>query len=263
MSSENFTIKKANFEGPLDLLLQLVEDRKFFVNDVSLADVTNEYIEYVNNLSKDDNIKHIGSVSSFVVVAATLILIKSKSLLPNLTLTKDEEDKIHNLEDRLRLYKVIKNASVGIKTQFGAQIIFSAPERNWSDPVWSPDKNMTPQVALSCIQSVLNNVPKKSAPLPEIEVKNVVSIEEMINSLSDRIQNSISFSFRDFTGKLSGSNSKEQKVNVIVSFLAMLELVREGIIDVLQNNNFSDITIERQKDEINNLPKPEIGIDFE
>lgn len=262
-NTEVYKIKTERFEGPLELLLSLVEDRKFFVNDVSLAEVTNEYISYVNNISKDDALKHIGDVSSFVVVAATLILIKSKSLLPNLTLTKDEEGKITNLEDRLRLYQLIKNASISVKTQFGAQIIFSAPERNWSDPVWSPDKNMTKEISLACIQSVLNNLPKKSAPLPEVEVKNVISMEEMMDNLSERIQNSLSFSFKDFSGKFASTDTKEQKVNVIVSFLAMLELVREGIIDVLQNSTFEDITIERQSVEINNLPNPEIGIDFE
>lgn len=258
-----YKVKAGNFEGPLELLLSLVEERKFFVNDLSLAEVTNEYITYVNNLSKDNALKHISDVSSFVVVAATLILIKSKSLLPNLNLTTDETEKIQNLEDRLRLYQIIKNASIDIKTQFGVQVIFSAPERNFSDPVWSPDKNVTPNIMLSSINSVFDNLPKKSVPLPEIEVKKVISIEEMIDNLTERIQNAISFSFKDFSSNFKGENVKEIKTNVIVSFLAMLELVREGIIDVIQNSNFEDITIEKQRQvDITNHPDPEIGIDF-
>ncbi len=242
-----YKVKAGNFEGPLELLLSLVEERKFFVNDLSLAEVTNEYIAYVNSMSKDNTIAHISSVSSFVVVAATLILIKSKSLLPNLSLTTDETEKIQNLEDRLRLYQIIKNASVTIKTQFGAQIIFAAPERNWSDPVWSPDVQMTKENMLLGIQTVLENIPKKVIPLPEVEVKKVISMEEMLENLTERIQESITFSFKEFSGKFPSADVREQKVNVIVSFLAMLELVREGIIDVIQNATFEDMTITKQE----------------
>lgn len=258
-----YKVKAGNFEGPLELLLSLVEDRKFFVNDVSLAEVTNEYIAYVGNMSKDDTLKHISDVSSFVVVAATLILIKSKSLLPNLSLTTDETEKIQNLEDRLRLYQIIKNASIDIKTNFGTKVIFSAPERSFSDPVWSPDKNITSSVMLSSINSVFDNLPKKVAPLPEIEVKKVISIEEMIDNLTERIQNTISFSFKDFSANYKGQDQKEIKTNVIVSFLAMLELVREGIINVIQNSTFEDITIEKQEKVDQSIyPDPEIGIDL-
>ena len=258
-----YKVKAGNFEGPLELLLSLVEERKFFVNDLSLAEVTNEYIAYVNTISKDNTLKHISDVSSFVVVAATLILIKSKSLLPNLNLTTDETEKIQNLEDRLRLYQIIKNASIDIKTNFGAQIIFSAPERNFSDPVWSPDQNITTSIMFSSIQSVFENLPKKNVPLPEVEIKKVISIEEMIDNLTERIQNSINISFKDFSENFKGENAREVKTNIIVSFLAMLELVREGIIDVIQNSNFEDITIEKQKQvDITNHPDPEIGIDF-
>lgn len=245
-----YKVKAGNFEGPLELLLSLVEERKFFVNDVSLAEVTNEYIAYVNSISKDNTLIHISNVSSFVVVAATLILIKSKSLLPNLTLTTDETEKIQNLEDRLRLYQIIKNASVDIKTQFGAKIIFSAPERNWSDPVWSPDVQITIDNMLIGIQTVLDNLPKKAIPLPEVEVKKVISMEEMLDNLTIRIQESITFSFKEFSNKFPSADVREKKVNVIVSFLAMLELVREGIIDVIQNTTFEDMTITKQ-DKIN------------
>ncbi len=240
-----YKVKAGNFEGPLELLLSLIEDRKFFVNDVSLAEVTNEYIAYVNTLSKENNVQHIADVSSFVVVAATLILIKSKSLLPTLSLTNEETDKIENLESRLKLYQIIKQASIDVKTQFGTQIIFAAPERNWSMPVWSPDPSITKDSMLVGINAVLSNLPEKKIQLQEVEVKKVISIEEMIDNLTERIQNALSFSFKDFAKAHTPEGEREQKVTVIVSFLAMLELVREGIIDVIQNATFEDITIEK------------------
>lgn len=252
-----YKIKTGNFEGPLELLLSLVEERKFFVNDVSLAEVTNEYITYVNSMSKENTMEHIGNVSGFVVVAATLILIKSKSLLPNLALTVDETEKIQNLEARLKLYQIIKNASIDVRTQYGASVIFSAPERNWSAPVWSPDANITIETMLASVQVALENIPKKQIPLPEIEVKKVISMEEMMDNLANRIQESLSFSFKDFANSNNTDDAREKKVHIIVSFLAMLELVREGIIDVIQNAKFEDITIERTV-----TPEPRVGAEI-
>ena len=83
MGTESYSIKTTGFEGPFGLLLELVEKRKLFINDVSLAEVTEDYLKYINNLGT----LHPSEASSFLVVASTLLLIKSKSLLPNLALT--------------------------------------------------------------------------------------------------------------------------------------------------------------------------------
>jgi segregation and condensation protein A len=237
----DYKIKQGSFEGPLELLLSLIEQKKLFVNEISLADVTNDYIAYVKSLSGVDTNKHIADVSYFLLIAATLILIKSKSLLPNLALTEDEEEKIFDLENRLRLYKVIKEASIEINNQFGTKIIFMPNERIWSEPLFSPDPLITSTNVLQSIKSVLLHIPKKSAPLPELEVKKIINLDQIINSLTDRIQNAMNLSFKEFSNSHGAENQEEAKVHVIVSFLAMLELVREGIIDVIQNTSFGDI----------------------
>ncbi len=247
MQDENTTsvykVRTGSFEGPLELLLSLIESRKLFVNEISLAQVTDDYIAYIKSLSDIPTEKRIADVSYFILVAATLILIKSKSLLPNLTLTEDETEKITDLEKRLKLYQIIKNASVDIKTNFGAQIIFSPLERVWSEPIFSPDPLITSESMGLSIASVLSNLPKKEEKLTEIEVKKIISIDEVINSLTDRIQSAINISFRDFAKSHNATNVTEARVHIIVSFLAMLELVREGIIDVMQEARFEDIKI--------------------
>jgi segregation and condensation protein A len=242
----DYKIKQGSFEGPLELLLSLIEQKKLFVNEISLADVTNDYIAYVKSLSGVDTNKHIADVSYFLLIAATLILIKSKSLLPNLALTEDEEEKIFDLENRLRLYKIIKEASIEINNQFGTKIIFMPNERIWSEPLFSPDPLITSTNVLQSIEGVLLHIPKKSAPLPEIEVKKIINLDQIINSLTDRIQNALNLSFKDFSKSHGAENQEEAKVHVIVSFLAMLELVREGIIDVIQNTSFGDIEMNKQ-----------------
>jgi len=242
-----YQVKAGSFEGPLELLLSLIESRKFFVNEISLAEVTNDYISYIKSISNIPNDKHIADVSYFILIAATLILIKSKSLLPNLELTEDEHEKITDLEQRLKLYQIIKNASIEVKNNFGTKIIFMPTERIWSEPLFSPDSLITvSNIALS-IKDVLNHLPKKAEKLPEVEVKKIINIDEIINSLTDRIQNAINFSFKEFTQSQGAQNQEEAKVHIIVSFLAMLELVREGIIDVIQNNSFGDIEINKQE----------------
>jgi len=245
-TATQYQIKQGTFEGPLELLLSLIEEKKLFVNEISLAEVTNDYIAHIKSLSGVPSEKHIANVSYFILIAATLILIKSKSLLPNLTLTEDETEKITDLENRLKLYKIIKNASIEINNNFGTKIIFMPNERIWSEPIFSPDPLITTSNIIQSITDVLNHIPKKVERLPEIEVKKIINLDEIINNLTDRIQEAMNLSFKEFTQSHGAENQEEAKIHVIVSFLAMLELVREGIINVIQNSSFGDISINKQ-----------------
>lgn len=235
MKTEAYKIKTANFEGPFGLLLNLVEERKLFINEISLAEVTEDYLKYVNSLG---NLSP-SEISSFIIVAATLILIKSKSLLPNLNLTEEEEGDIRNLENRLKLYELYTQLSRNIKNNFGKKIIFAPQERKNDFLVFLPDDRITKEIMMSFAHNVLGRIPKKVF-LPEVEVKKVISVEEMINKLTERIQKTIKMSFKDFTGKIQ---NREEKIIVIIGFLAMLELVRNGILNAVQENSFEDIII--------------------
>ena len=101
------------------------------------------------------------------------------------------------------------------------------------------------------VYNTLNKIPKKTI-LPKVEIKKVVSIEEMIDKLTERINKALKMSFKDFSDlsinkKIGASVIKEKKITMIISFLAMLELVRRGILNVIQENNFEDIFIEKQR----------------
>jgi segregation and condensation protein A len=254
MVEENITstykVRAGSFEGPLELLLSLIESRKLFVNEISLAQVTDDYISYIKSLTDLSNDKRIADVSYFILIAATLILIKSKSLLPTLSLTEDETEKITDLEKRLKLYQIIKNASIDVKTNFGTNIIFSPLDRVWSEPIFSPDPLITISSMSDSINDVLAHIPKKEQKLTEIEVKKIISIDQVIDSLTSRIQSAINISFKDFAKSHNAGDVSEARVHIIVSFLAMLELVREGIIDVVQNVSFEDINISKQAPEV-------------
>ncbi|HEY4493972.1 MAG TPA: segregation/condensation protein A [Candidatus Paceibacterota bacterium] len=230
-----YSIKTPAFEGPLGLLLSLVEKRKLFINDVSLAEVTEDYLKYINTAGAIQP----EEVSSFIYVAATLILIKSKSLLPSLDLTSEEQGDIKNLEERLRLYKIFTELSGNVKNKFGKKIIFAPLDRKNDVLIFLPDEQITQERMMALARDVVGGIPKK-AFLPKVEVKKVISIEEMLEKLTTRIQTALRMSFRKHFGQ---PKDRTEKVEVIVGFLAMLELVRRGILDATQEKD--DIIIEK------------------
>ena len=239
-----YAIKTPHFEGPFGLLLSLIEKRKLFINDFSLAEVTEDYIKHINSLGA----MHPEEASSFLFIISTLLLIKSKSLLPTLDLTDDEKGDIKNLEDRLRLYEMFTKLSVNIKDNFGEKIIFPPLTRKHDTLVFLPDERITKDNMMTLGRGVLGAM-SKNVVLPKVEVKKVISIEEMLDRLVERVQTSMKMSFKEFTG----AGDKQEKVTVIVGFLAMLELVRQGIIHANQETDDGDIFIEKREQDINNL----------
>lgn len=230
-----FTVKTGTFEGPLHLLLDLIEKRKLLINDVSLAQVADDFIAY---LEKQADFPMKDS-ADFILVASTLLLIKSKSLLPTLDLTSEEEGDIANLELRLKLYQRFRELAVHLRGIFGQTPLF-APEERTRAVVFSPHKRITNEGLLLAVREAMQNVPRPKLH-PNVSIKKVISLEDMIVRLSDRVKSALSMSFRDFSGM-----GKKEKVEVIVSFLAMLELVKRGVLLVKQENHFDDITIETE-----------------
>lgn len=233
MVEDIFKIKTEVFEGPMDLLLSLIEKRKLMINDVSLAKVTDDFISHLQNRESYS----IKDTSEFLVIAATLLLIKSKSLLPSLDLSEEEKTDVRDLELKLKIYKKIKEMSIFIKNNFGKKIIFF-PNARKAEPVFSPSPEMNKENISNAIFEVIKNLPKFEVK-PKIKVTKVISLEEMITNLTKRVQSSLKMSFKDFSGI-----GKVDKVNVIISFLAMLELVKQGIIEVNQKEKFDDIHME-------------------
>lgn len=230
---QEFLVKQESFEGPLDLLLDLIEKRKLHVSDVSLASVTDDFVAHVKEMEQYS----ISGVAHFVLIASTLLLIKSKALLPNLSLTEEESADIKDLEERLRVLQKIRELSTNIKDTFGKKMIFSKSENKQIDVVFSPDETISLPGIKEGIMRVLASIPIKEI-VPQAIVKKVISLEEMIERLVTRVQGSMRTSFKQF------AEGHKEKVNVIVGFLAMLELVKQGVIAVTQDEHFADIDIE-------------------
>lgn len=231
VEASSYKVKTKVFEGPLDLLLDLVSKRKLFVNDISLAEVTDDFIKYI----EEHEDFPIGESAEFIVVASTLMLIKSKSLLPMIELSQEEETSIKDLEDRLSAYAKVKELSVTLKSMFGRKIIFDKTPTKSALIVFSPDKDTNLPSLLESLQRVIEALPKKES-LPKVTVKKIMSLEEMIEKLSERISSASKMNFKDFHGH-SGPLTYEKKVSIIVGFLAMLELVKRGVVRVTQEES--------------------------
>jgi segregation and condensation protein A len=237
--NSGYMVKTQAFEGPLDLLLDLVSKRKLFVNDVSLAQVTDDFIRYIEEHEEFP----LNESAEFILVASTLMLIKSRSLLPMIKLTDEEEESIHDLEDRLALYAHVREVALKLKGTFGKNIIFEkSPSKN-ELIVFAPDSKTDTKNLLLALQSVIDALPKKEA-LSKVTVKKVISLEEMIERLATRISSMSRLKFADFHGA-TGELTHEKKVSIIVGFLAMLELVKRGAIRVTQEGG-GEIEIESE-----------------
>lgn len=227
-----YQVRTAAYEGPLELLLDLIEKRKLHVNELSLAEVTDDFINHVRGQAEFP----MEEAANFISVAATLLLIKSKSLIPELALSEDEEEDVEDLKKRLLMYEKTRDASRELSRIFGRTVLVSRGERA-PEPMFAPSRDFTLEALEKALRNALTEVEKQQEALPEVRVKPLVTIEEMMDRLTDRVQTALAVSFREFSG------GAKEKVEVIVSFLALLELVKQGVVDAAQHDHFADIKI--------------------
>lgn len=235
-----YHIKTEHFEGPLDLLLSLVEKRKLFISDFSLSAVADEYITFVRSFEKYP----LGDVANFLLIASTLVLIKSRSILPQLSLTTEETQDIDELKRRLALYELFRERGGGIKGLFGKSMIFERSGQSEAPTVYVFDPRLNIDVLSGAAKNVIAGLPKKVS-LPKVTVKKIISLEEMIARLTTRVTAALKTGFGHFSGYQKGmALHRDKKVEVVVAFLAMLELVKQGIVHVTQREDFGEIDIE-------------------
>ena len=234
-------VKLQVFEGPLDLLLHLIDKNKVNIYDIPIAMITEQYMEYVNQMDKED----LNVVSEFLVMAATLIAIKSKML---------EEDPRAELVEKLLEYKLFKYMSYELKDrQIDAERAFyKEPTVPKEVAAYRPPVNLEELIGdltlhrlNQIFQDVLKRQEEKIDPIRskfgKIE-KEEVSMSEKLVQVRSYLKEHKQFSFRQMLSKNSS------KVSVIVTFLVILELIKTGFVTVQQENTMADIEITVVKD---------------
>lgn len=231
-----YTVKQGEFEGPLGLLLDLIEREKLNINEVSLAGVADEYLRFVKNMPAVDK----EELAEFLVVAAQLILIKSRSLLPGLKVSDEEEVSIEELQRRLEEYKRLKELSKELRKMAEAKThIFSREYYADMPAVFYPPPKISLPILRKIFEEILNAIPKIEK-LVEEKIKRIITLEEKIRDLRDILKEKIERTFSEIT------KTAADKVEIIVSFLAILEMARESFLSLEQDKLFGEIKIKKE-----------------
>ena len=239
-------VKLEAFEGPLDLLLHLIDKNKVDIYDIPIAEITDQYLAYVDEMKQQD----LNVMSEFLVMAATLLSIKAKMLLPGEEEEEEEqEDPRAELVQKLLEYKMYKCMSYELRDrQIGAEQIFykvpTIPKEvmSYEEPVDIGElmSDLTLRKLNDIFQELLRREKGRIDPIRSRfgEIKQEeVSLDEKIVYLSDYCREHPRFSFRQlFAGHCT-------KTEIIVTFLAVLELIRSGVIHIRQDKIFDDIEI--------------------
>ena len=241
-------VKLEVFDGPLDLLLHLIEKNKVDIFDIPIVIITDQYLDYVSQMQK----KNMDVMSEFLVMAATLLRIKSKMLLPKDDNEEDEEeeDPRQELVERLLEYKLYKYASFELKDrQVDAGKVFYK-EPTIPDEVKNFDEGvdydeLLGDVTLAKLQEVFDMVMQKQvdkidpirSKFGEIE-KEDINIEDQMIHVEEYAMLHGRFSFRQLL------EEKKGKSYLIVTFMSVLELMKTGILKIVQDSLFGEIEIE-------------------
>lgn len=228
----SFALTNDRFQGPLEALLDLIESRKMSISDVSLAEVCDAYLAYVEQLPE----MPLPETSQFILIASTLLLIKSRTLLPALELSQEEKESVEELARRLARLRVFRAAGKGLRGRWGAEALVlprKAPDR---PPLFSPGEASTSGI-FAAAKRLLATIPPTAEKLAQATVAPVVALEEVISSLRTRLSRAVRTTWSELT---RGAGRHER----IVHFLAVLELVRSGSASVTQDKLFGDMLIE-------------------
>lgn len=228
-----YQFKLDKFEGPLDLLLELIEKEKLNITELSLANVTNQYLDHIKSSA---NI-HLENLAEFLSVASKLILIKSRALLPMLQFTEEEEAEIKDLTEQLAAYKKFKEAAEALgKIAEKGRISYSREGFKGVKSFFYPPENINAFDLKKYFSAVIAEIPVIEKLEQEV-VREVMTLEEKINDLENMLRRKVETSFSELT--LNATD----KADVIISFLAMLEMVKQRIVRVEQTELFEEIRL--------------------
>jgi segregation and condensation protein A len=232
-------IKLKQFEGPLDLLLSLIEQRQLDITQIALAEVTEQFLQHIRQLQAIDPTV----LADYLTIAAKLLVIKSKAILPTLEVEAEEEEAAIDLEARLLLYKQFKEVAKYLKRMDNRRRQSFLRNVTFEERVnFYPDPNITTKELHAIILVVLSGLKELDA-LPKAKIKEAISIQEKINHLRQSLSSQVETKLSDLI------KTAKNKSEVIVTFLALLELIKQRILTADQEVLFADVVIRKYKDE--------------
>lgn len=226
-----FEVASERFSGPLHLLLELVEGEKLPITEVSLAKVTEAYLKHLeaNDVPTEE-------LADFLIIATRLLLLKSRAILPE---PEPESEEASKLADQLRLYKMFADASVLVEKLYESPAFLFAREKVSRPKAegFNPPKGVEAEMLREYFAQLLKRL-EPFFSLRQQSMERVMSVQERM----EEIKNVIKERNLSFTDVMKGAKSR---VDVVVSFLALLELVKQRHVDVAQADSFHDILIKK------------------
>ncbi len=224
-----------DFSGPLDLLLQLVVEKKKDITEISLAEVTDKYLAYITQ--EGDRIDP-ADIADFLLVASRLLYIKSRILMPHLLVDEDEDET--NLVDQLRLYKEFSGAARKINKIYssGAVVCPNDVPPHVIETKFRPADNLN-QSALSNALVRLIDTLRPIIKIPKALIEKTITLHQKITALKELLSQQMKLSFHSHVA-MGDVRDK------VISFIAVLELVKQQIVHVEQHGLFADIIITRR-----------------
>lgn len=244
-NTESYNLVIKNFEGPLDLLLFLITKNKMNIFDISLSELTDKYVEYLNEMTE----QNIEIASSFIVMASTLLDIKARKLLPELEPEEDDEEHITEEEmiNRIIQYKKYKEISEKINDMYSQNFgSFSKPfekikyksKAHYTGEKF--DNDNISSIYISILTRNANKINKKAKEIEKLAIYEKVTVQDKVRQIVNYLDTNNNMVFNNVFNTNNCSN-----IEVATAFLGMLELSKLKEVAVSQDHLFSDINIEK------------------
>ena len=244
--AQKISFKLEVFEGPLDLLLHLIDKNKIDIYDIPIAEITEQYLDYIRKMQTED----MNVMSEFLVMAATLLDIKCKMLLPReVNEEGEEEDPRAELVERLLEYKMYKYMAYELKDRQmdAGQVLYRAknlpkevasyrPPLNYEELLGDLTLNKLQDIFQSMLKRQEDKIDPVRSNFGKIE-KDEIDMDAKMVYIEDYVRSHRTFSFRNLLEK------QHSKVEIIVTFMVILEMMKLGRIGIVQENLFDDIQI--------------------
>lgn len=229
-NEEQLSKNSEGFSGPLDLLLSLIEEQKLDINELAISEVTKQYLKYLDTLEET----RPEELVDFLVIATRLLLLKSKNLLPQLSL---DEEQGPTLEDQLRLYKAFIEASKKLNKQWlkGRIASFRIEQPRRSATFVAPINFSNENLYQSMLKLISRLKPLKE--LPQTIIDDGITIKQKLENIRTLLKKNKEFSFYEVL------HNAQNKTEIIITFLALLELVKEQQVALRQKGAFKDILV--------------------
>lgn len=228
-----YRVKIEQFEGPLDLLLEIIEAKKLPLVEIALSKIVDQFVDYLDKLGE----RNLEQIVQFLVIASRLALLKSRELVPTASNETEEEGNLETLQRKLVLYQLFRQAAKELQKLDRRRTIFYSREAfvGFKRIFYFP-----PKLKVSDITAVLDNLLDTltlPARIPQAKIKDNVSLAEVLKQLTKILKSGQPINFSDFL-------RKKEPIEKLINFLGVLELLRLEKINIAQNKNFGKITIQ-------------------